>query len=75
MILVDRPPNTSETKLPPSYESEKLPLLPNLPYRLTADDIAGLRHRKRLSVQSELQRTLRWMAMVRQTFQSCFARR
>jgi hypothetical protein len=39
MIHVDRPPTTSEAKLPPSYESENLPLLPNLPYRLTADDI------------------------------------
>jgi hypothetical protein len=74
MILSHELQNLQEARPPVSLAPEKACAIPHLPNRLSADDIACSHYRGGFSLQSQVQRVLRWMTALRQMFLSCFAR-
>jgi hypothetical protein len=74
MILRHELQNLQAASRPLSLGPEKPCAIPHLSHRLSADDIACSHSRGGFSLQSQVQRVLRWMTTFRQMFLSCFAR-
>jgi len=74
MILSHELQNLQEARRPLSLGPEKPCAIPHLSHRLSADDIACSHSRGGFSLQSQVQRVLRWISALRQMFLSCFAK-